>query len=67
MAKHAVSQNDYTFKNLAANATRYLKCFWLMWDIMHYWIKTKAYNIFWPDCLVCNGKHGREGNENYIL
>ena len=31
-----MSQNRQTqFKNLAANAARFLKCVWPFWDIMH--------------------------------
>ena len=31
-----MSQNGQThFKNLAANAARFLKCVWQFWDIMH--------------------------------
>ena len=37
-----MSQNDQThFKNLAANAARFLKCVWSFWDIMH-----KRVNVF---------------------
>ena len=32
-----ISQNGQThFKNLAANAARFLNCAWPFWDIMHY-------------------------------
>ena len=36
-------QNGQThFKNLAANATLFLKCVWPFWDIMHWRVKNEA-------------------------
>ena len=35
-----MSQNGQThFKNLAANAERFLNCAWTFWDIMHWRFK----------------------------
>ena len=34
------SQNGQThFKNLAVNATRFLKCVWLFWDVKYWRVK----------------------------
>ena len=36
-----MAQNGHThFKNLVANAARFLECVWPFWDIMHKRVKT---------------------------
>ena len=33
------------FKNLGANAAKFLKCVWVFWDIMHSRVK-QSYSLF---------------------
>ena len=52
-----MSQNGQTyFKNLAANAARFLKCVWPFWDIMHWRVKLLDASALahWDRQLVLN-------------
>ena len=59
-----MSQNGQThFKNLAANAARFLKCFWLFWGNMHWRVKKTLWKLW-----ILNGSNNlvREFQSNLI-